>query len=337
MTSDVRDKYVDIIDDILAKSDLTTISEKRIRKGLQDAIGYDLTSQKVSHSFVAQILLKRFSPISKDMWLTSRKTSIKQLIMERFDRYADQNVVGGSAEEAATSNGQHDGDSASGAVPSPPPSSSPVKRQASSDGTSEPTSASPPAKKHKPDTDTDADAAFAAKLQAEENSRARPTRGGNVRRAAPAKKKSKAKTSKRVKAEDDSDVASGEETKREVNRNTGFHVRLAGKISQASQYLTCSQKPLNLSEPLSALLGEVTVSSFCIIGFMSSLLIIAQLSRPQTVKRVWQYIREHELQDPSDRRQIRCDEAMRAVFKQDRVHMFTMTKILNQNLYNPDE
>ncbi|KAJ5473828.1 hypothetical protein N7475_003394 [Penicillium sp. IBT 31633x] len=301
LTSDVRDKYVDIIDDILAKSDLTTISEKRIRKGLQDAIGYDLTSQKVSHSFVAQILLKRFSPISKDMWLTSRKTSIKQLIMERFDRYADQNVVGGSAEEAATSNGQHDGDSASGAVPSPPPSSSPVKRQASSDGTSEPTSASPPAKKHKPDTDTDADAAFAAKLQAEENSRARPTRGGNVRRAAPAKKKSKAKTSKRVKAEDDSDVASGEETKREVNRNTGFH------------------KPLNLSEPLSALLGEVT------------------LSRPQTVKRVWQYIREHELQDPSDRRQIRCDEAMRAVFKQDRVHMFTMTKILNQNLYNPDE
>lgn len=62
-----------------------------------------------------------------------------------------------------------------------------------------------------------------------------------------------------------------------------------------------------------------------------------QLSRPQTVKKVWQYIRENELQDPSDRRQIRCDEAMRAVFKQDRVHMFTMTKILNQNLYNPDE
>jgi chromatin remodeling complex protein RSC6 len=32
-----------------------------------------------------------------------------------------------------------------------------------------------------------------------------------------------------------------------------------------------------------------------------------------------------------------CDDAMRAVFKQDRVHMFTMTKILNQNLYSPDD
>lgn len=28
---------------------------------------------------------------------------------------------------------------------------------------------------------------------------------------------------------------------------------------------------------------------------------------------------------------------MRAVFKQDRVHMFTMNKILNQNLYAVDE
>lgn len=55
------------------------------------------------------------------------------------------------------------------------------------------------------------------------------------------------------------------------------------------------------------------------------------------MKKVWEYIRENELQDPSDRRQIRCDDAMRAVFKQDRVHMFTMTKILNQNLYSPDE
>lgn len=157
--------------------------------------------------------------------LTSAKTEIKQLIMERFDRFAEQNGVG-SPEETTTSNGQRDGDSASAAVPSSPPSSSPVKRQASSDVTSEPASASPPAKKHKSD-DVDADAMFAARLQAEENSRARPTRGGNTRRAAaPKKKTKKAKTSTRVRAEDDSDIGSGSETKekKEVNRNTGFHV-----------------------------------------------------------------------------------------------------------------
>lgn len=108
--------------------------------------------------------------------------------------------------------------------------------------------------------------------------------------------------------------------------------------------LTVSQKPLNLSPALSSLLdGEATVPlpSPPPLSFVSPsgkcILIYGQMSRPQTVKRLWQYIREHDLQDPSDRRQIRCDDAMRAVFKQERVHMFTMTKILNQNLYSPDE
>lgn len=70
-----------------------------------------------------------------------------------------------------------------------------------------------------------------------------------------------------------------------------------------------------LSDSLAELLGET------------------QLSRPQTVKKIWEYVKARDLQDPADRRQIRCDDAMRAVFKTDSVHMFTMNKILNQNLY----
>ena len=64
---------------------------------------------------------------------------------------------------------------------------------------------------------------------------------------------------------------------------------------------------------------------------------VLKLSRPQTVKRIWAYVRAHDLQDPNDKRMIRCDEAMRAVFKQDKVHMFTMNKLLGQNLYSHDE
>ena len=90
-----------------------------------------------------------------------------------------------------------------------------------------------------------------------------------------------------------------------------------------------------LSPALSALFGgETTVSDG--VGTLKDVLTV-QLSRPQAVKRLWEHIRTNELQDPSDRRQIRCDDAMRAVFKQDKVHMFQMTKILNHNLYNPEE
>lgn len=57
-----------------------------------------------------------------------------------------------------------------------------------------------------------------------------------------------------------------------------------------------------------------------------------QLPRPHIVKRIWEYIKEHDLQDPNDKRRIICDDTMKAVFKTDRVHMFTMNKILSEEL-----
>lgn len=66
---------------------------------------------------------------------------------------------------------------------------------------------SPPKKKHRKQPDNDAK--LAAKLQAEENSRARPTRGGGSKKATPAKKKKtapKKKSDTKIKADDDSDV-----------------------------------------------------------------------------------------------------------------------------------
>lgn len=58
-----------------------------------------------------------------------------------------------------------------------------------------------------------------------------------------------------------------------------------------------------------------------------------QLSRPQVVKKIWEHIKENGLQDPSDKRQILCDNMMYSVFKQEKVHMFTMNKLLGKQLY----
>lgn len=43
-----RASYAAIIDGILASADMETISAKRIRKGLQEQVDYDITPQKVS-------------------------------------------------------------------------------------------------------------------------------------------------------------------------------------------------------------------------------------------------------------------------------------------------
>lgn len=90
----------------------------------------------------------------------------------------------------------------------------------------------PPKKKRK---QADSDAKLAAKLQAEENSRARPSRGGVVKKAVISRKKAspKKKSAAKVKADDDSDIEldSNGEVK-EVNRKGGFHVShcLLGKL-----------------------------------------------------------------------------------------------------------
>ncbi|PFH60018.1 hypothetical protein XA68_11571 [Ophiocordyceps unilateralis] len=75
------------------------------------------------------------------------------------------------------------------------------------------------------------------------------------------------------------------------------------------------QKPFTLSPMLSDICGET------------------QLSRPQVVKKLWEHIKANELQDPKDKRQIRCDEKMMAVFKQSKVDMFRMNKEIGNHLY----
>jgi len=272
----VRDNYIAIIDAILADSDLTKISEKKIRAGIQERVEYDITPQKAA---IKELIMKRFDIFNARMNETSEPvTSVE------------------APEPHPPTNGHYD------SPPSTPNAATPAKRSAEKDDVSDMANGSPPKKKRKPSVD--ADAMYAAKLQAEEDKLARPTRGGNSRKSATAKKKKtpKKKTSTRVRASDDSEIDDSESGEKKPPKNTGFH------------------KPMILSPALSALFGGETM-----------------MSRPQSVKRLWEHIRANDLQDPSDRRQIRCDEAMRAVFKQDKVHMFQMTKILNHNLYNPEE
>ncbi|ORX40951.1 hypothetical protein BD324DRAFT_612658 [Kockovaella imperatae] len=63
----------------------------------------------------------------------------------------------------------------------------------------------------------------------------------------------------------------------------------------------------------------------------------ARLSRPQVVKRIWEYVKLHDLQDPADKRFIICDDALKTVFNTDKVHMFTMNKILADHVRDPAE
>lgn len=57
------------------------------------------------------------------------------------------------------------------------------------------------------------------------------------------------------------------------------------------------------------------------------------LPRTQVVKKMWVYIKKNKLQDPKNKRNIRPDAKLKAIFKTGgAVSMFQMTKLLSKNL-----
>jgi chromatin remodeling complex protein RSC6 len=57
------------------------------------------------------------------------------------------------------------------------------------------------------------------------------------------------------------------------------------------------------------------------------------IPRTEVTKRIWDYIRTNNLQDPNDKRTIRADAKLKPVFDgKDAVSMFEMTKLVNSHL-----
>lgn len=57
------------------------------------------------------------------------------------------------------------------------------------------------------------------------------------------------------------------------------------------------------------------------------------LPRTEVTKKVWDYIKKHDLQDPSNRRMINADDKLKAVFNgKSQVSMFEMTKLISNHL-----
>ena len=56
------------------------------------------------------------------------------------------------------------------------------------------------------------------------------------------------------------------------------------------------------------------------------------VARPEAVKKMWEYIKAHNLQDPKDKRTIVADDKLRAVFGKDSAGMFELAGILGKHL-----
>ncbi|NDE82175.1 MAG: DNA topoisomerase I, partial [Chlamydiia bacterium] len=87
------------------------------------------------------------------------------------------------------------------------------------------------------------------------------------------------------------------------------------KKTKAKKPTKKSGQPLkNLSKELQAILG------------------VEQLSRPETVKKVWEYIKDHDLQNPKNKRQIVPDSKLAKVFgSKEPIDMMKLAGILGKH------
>lgn len=73
-------------------------------------------------------------------------------------------------------------------------------------------------------------------------------------------------------------------------------------------------KPLNLSAELEEVVGK------------------GPLPRSEVVKKMWEYIKKNDLQNPANKRNILADEKLKPIFGKDEVTMFEMTKLVSGHL-----
>jgi chromatin remodeling complex protein RSC6 len=74
-------------------------------------------------------------------------------------------------------------------------------------------------------------------------------------------------------------------------------------------------KPLNVSPELAEVVGN------------------GPMPRSEVVKKLWEYIKKHGLQDPQNKRNINSDAALKKVFGgKETVNMFEMTKLVSKHL-----
>jgi chromatin remodeling complex protein RSC6 len=89
---------------------------------------------------------------------------------------------------------------------------------------------------------------------------------------------------------------------------------MAKEAKPAGKKMDALMKPLTPQGPLAAVVGS------------------DPLPRGQVVAKMWDYIRKHDLQKPTDKRVILADDKLKPIFGKDECTMFEMNKYIAQYL-----
>lgn len=117
----------------------------------------------------------------------------------------------------------------------------------------------------------------------------------------------------KIRKSDDADPESGSVAKSPGKRNDGASNK-PSTGSGGKRKTGGFSKPIKVSSDLAEFLGA------------------EEISRPELTKFMWAYFKSNELQDPSDRRHILCDDKLKSLMNVDRFQAFGFMKFLKHHI-----
>ena len=102
----------------------------------------------------------------------------------------------------------------------------------------------------------------------------------------------------------------------------------AAPAKAAAPKAAAAKKPAAARKPNAAFMKAMTPSAT-----LAAVVGATPLPRTEVTKKVWDYIKKHNLQDAANRRMINGDDKLKAVFGgKAQVSMFEMTKLISDHL-----
>ncbi|MEY4617657.1 MAG: hypothetical protein RJB66_2617 [Pseudomonadota bacterium] len=99
------------------------------------------------------------------------------------------------------------------------------------------------------------------------------------------------------------------------------------KAKPAKAAKAAPKKAASKRKPNAAFMKPLTPSSA-----LAAIVGASPLPRTQIVKKIWDYIKKHGLQDAKNRRNINADDKLKPIFGKASVSMFEMTKLVSKHL-----
>ncbi|KAF9129106.1 hypothetical protein BGX30_014071 [Mortierella sp. GBA39] len=316
-------QYRQQITELIRQADITTVSARGIRKKVEALARTDL------------------APV---------KDQFDELVMEIYEQITDENerlvLSGGPADQqyngVEQQNGHIQPDHMPAAVTNPAQSafsgfSLPPTSYVAPKPTPPPVKKSAPAKRpvtpeSSRESDNDSDTSYSS---VEGSSKKRPPKKES------SKKSSSSSSAAKKKKEADKKKKEADKKKKETSKKRSSSSK--HKDNDDDEPKKKRTKPLNEdgTEKLNGFTRPYAISDtlFQIIGTYGETGPSGRIEMPrhQVVKFLWVYIKERNLQDEKDKRDIICDDKLKALFGLDKINCFAMNKYIGAHLIKPED